>query len=451
MDPLGLQLLLQAFLIFLNAVFACAEIAVLSVSDTKLEHLEDEGNRRAKKLRRLTAQPAKFLAVIQVAITLSGFLGSAFAADHFASRLSHWLVSDIGWELSESSVNTVCVIIITLILSFVTLVLGELVPKRLAMKNSEKIALGMSGLLRFIAVLFAPVVWLLTVSTNGVLRLLGIDPHQEEEQATEEDILLMVDAGGEQGTIAKEEQEFIENIFEFDDISADDIATHRTDLAVLWLEEDDAQWNKTICETDYSLYPICDESADNVVGVLNAKIYFRLKDQSRKNVMKKAVTQPYFVPETVKADLLFRNMKHTGNNLAVVLDEYGGVSGIVTMTDLIEQLVGEFAADNDDDAAEPMLEQISEDTWELNGYVPLEEVAEATGLKLPAEEYDSFGGYVFGILGSIPDDGTALELDSDGMHICVQEINDHRIEKATLTVLEAEDEEDDEDKGKDKD
>lgn len=435
--PIGWQLLLQLVLIFLNAVFACAEIAVLSVSETKLEHLKEEGNRRASRLLRLTRQPAKFLATIQVAITLSGFLGSAFAADNFAERLTGWLYDSLGFTaFSRATLNTVSVVLITLILSFITLVFGELVPKRLAMKKSESVALGMSGVIRFVAVLFAPVVWLLTVSTNGVLRMLGIDPRQEDENVSEEEIRMMVDAGGEKGTIDREEQELIENVFEFDDIAADEIATHRTDLQVLWMEEDDAQWSETVCGSLHSLYPICEESVDHVVGILNAKIYFRLTDKSRETVLREAVMPPYFVPETVKADLLFRNMKRTGNAMAVVLDEYGGVSGVVTLTDLVEQLVGDLKeAAPDDDTAEPMLEESGENEWTLNGYVPLEEVAEATGLTLPAEEYDSFGGYVFGILGSIPDDGTALELDSDGMHICVKEISEHRIEKATVTLL----------------
>lgn len=451
-SALGWQIVLQIALIFLNAVFACAEIAVLSVSETKVERLASEGNKKASKLARLISQPARFLATIQVAITLSGFLGSAFAADNFAVYLTGWLYDGLGWHtFSRDTVNTLSVIIITVALSFVTLVLGELVPKRIAQKKSEKLALGMSGMIRSISIVFAPVVWLLTVSTNGVLRLLGIDPREEAEEVSEEEIMMMVDAGGEKGTIGKDEQELIENVFEFDDTSADDIATHRTDIALLWMEESMEEWEKTISETEYTLYPICDESVDNVVGILNTKSYFRLKDKSRENVMENAVKQPYFVPETVKADLLFRNMKHTKNAMAVVLDEYGGMSGIVTMTDLVEQLVGDLEDGGEDDVAEPMLEKIDDETWELNGYVPLEEVAEETGLlDLPADEYDSFGGYVFGMLGSIPDDGTSLELDSGGLHIRVVEINDHRIEKALITCVEKSSDEDG-DKNGDKD
>ena len=265
------QILLQIVLIFINAVFACAEIAVISINDAKLNKLASEGDKRAVKLKKLTSQPARFLSTIQVAITLAGFLGSAFAAGNFAVYLE---------KLIPGLPNSVAVIVITIILSYITLVFGELVPKRIAMKKAESMGLGMSGMLSFVSVIFAPRVWLLTKSTNGVLRLMKIDPNQEDDDVTEEEIRMMVDVGSEKGTIDNTEKELIQNVFEFDDLTAEEIATHRTDIIMLSLEDDISEWDKIIHETRHSLYPVCGETADDIVGILNAKDYFRLSERS---------------------------------------------------------------------------------------------------------------------------------------------------------------------------
>lgn len=428
------QILLQVILIALNAVFACAEIAVISFNDNKLAKLAEEGNKRAVRLARLTSQPARFLATIQVAITLAGFLGSAFAADNFSDMLSDWIIG-LGVPISRATLDTVSVILITIILSYFTLVFGELVPKRVAMKKAETLALGMSGLISFISKLFAPIVWLLTISTNALLRLMGIDPNSDDEEVTEEEIRMMVDAGREKGVIDEEEKEIIQNVFEFDDITAGEIATHRTDIALLWTDETPEQWARTIHETRHSRYPVCDESVDNVVGILNAKDYFRLEDKSHENIMAQAVKPAYFVPESVKADVLFRRMKQSRTQFAVVLDERGGMNGIITINDLVEQLVGEL--DDVEDADEPVqeIERTDSGTWNIRGEASLEDVADALGAALPTEEYETFGGFVFGSLGTIPDDGSQLELDACGLHIKVLEIRDHRMERAAVCLL----------------
>lgn len=335
------QIILQVILILLNAVFASAEIAVISMNDARLAALAAKGDKRAVKLARLTSKPAKFLATIQVAITLSGFLGSAFAADNFSQIITDAIMST-GIKIPEKTVDTFSVIVITLILSYFTLIFGELVPKRIAMRKAEQLALAISGLVSFISLVFAPIVWLLTASTNGVLRLIGIDPNQKDDEVTEEEIRMMVDAGSENGTIHEQEKEIIQNVFEFDDMTADEIATHRTGITLLWLEETDEQWQKTIYSSRHTYFPVCDNDIDNIVGVLNSKNYFRLNDKSRENVMKNAVKTPYFVPETIKADVLFREMKLKKEFFAIVIDEYGGMSGIVTITDLLECIVGEI-------------------------------------------------------------------------------------------------------------
>jgi putative hemolysin len=296
-------LLLQLGLILTNAVFACAEIAIISINDNKLAKLTATGDKRAKRLTRLTSQPARFLATIQVGITLAGFLASAFAANNFSDRLANWLVNQ-GVKAKLSTLDTISVIAITLVLSYFTLVLGELVPKRVAMKYSEKLALGLSGLVQFVSSIFSPAVWLLTVSTNGLLQLVGIDPHASDDDITEEEIRMMVDRGSEKGAINHTEKEMIQNVFEFDDKNAEDVMIHRTDVVVLWLDETPEQWEKTITESRYSIYPVCDETTDNIVGVLKTKDFFRLKDKTRENILEYAVKPAYFVPETVRPDVM---------------------------------------------------------------------------------------------------------------------------------------------------
>lgn len=434
-DPVLWQFVLQILLISLNAVFACAEIAVISFNDNKLEMMSNSGNKKAMRLSSLTDQPAKFLATIQVGITLAGFLGSAFAADNFSEPVVEWLIG-IGVKIPEATLKAIALIFITLILSFFTLVLGELVPKRIAMQKAERVALGLSGLIFFVSKIFAPLVWLLTVSTNTLLRIFGIDPNADEDEVTEEEIRMMVDAGSEKGAIDEEEKEFIHNIFDFDNKTAGELMTHRTDVTMLWLDESDEEWEKTITESRYSIYPVCGEDADDIVGVLNTKDYFRLKDKSREKVLEKAVKPAQFVPEEVRADLLFRNMKKNRNHFAIVLDEYGGMSGIISISDLIEELLGNMDDDNSEPEEAPLIEAVDSNTWIVQGTAPLDLVAEKIGVNLPCEEYDSFAGMVFALLGTVPPDGSTPELEEYGLVIKVNEITDHRLERATVCVVE---------------
>lgn len=430
-----LMMLLQVFLILLNAVFASAEIAVISINDAKLARMAAEGDKRAVRLARLTSQPARFLATIQVAITLSGFLGSAFAAENFSDGLVNWLVG-LGVGVPVATLDAIAVVIITLILSYFTLIFGELVPKRVAMRKAESLALAISGLISAIARLFAPIVWFLTASTNTVLRLLGIDPNAEEETVSEEEIRMMVDVGTQKGTIDREEKRLIQNVFEFDDLTAGEIATHRTDLTIVWLEESMEEWDATIHNTRHTRYPVCGESADDVVGILNAKDYFRLTNRSREAVMKQAVEPPYFVPDSVKADVLFRNMRGNCHPLAVVLDEYGGMTGIVTINDLVEQLVGDLGEEDICQNTTPLIEAMDSGVWKIRGEAPLEEVAQTLGITLPCEDFDTFNGLIFGAMATIPEDGSTIEVETAGLVIRVTEIRNHQAESALVRLAE---------------
>ena len=413
-------ILLQVVLIGLNAIFASAEIAVISMNDTKLQKMAKEGDARAKRLVSLTEQPTKFLSTIQVAITLAGLLGSAFAAENFAGALVT-AIRGTGVGISAAVLETFAVFVITLILAYFNLVFGELVPKRVGMKKAEGLALGMSGMLTMVSRFFAPLVWLLTASTNGILKLLGIDPEDEDEVISEEEIYMMLEVGAEKGTIDREETEWIRNVFAFDDTPVEEVCTHRVDVTALGLEETDEEWKKIILQSRFTYYPVYKEDQDDIVGVLNTKDYFRLEEKSRDNILKKAVEKPYYVPETMKADVLFRNMKREKKHFAVVLDEYGGLSGVISMHDLMELLVGEL---NEEDKE---IISVGENTWKISGGASLDDVAEELELKLPVEEYDTFGGYIFGVLGKIPDDGAKFVLEAGGMKIQVEKVENHRI------------------------
>ena len=254
-----------------------------------------------------------------------------------------------------------------------------------------------------------------------MLKLFGIDPTDEKEEVSEEEIYMMLEAGEEKGTIDAEETRWIRNVFAFDDISVEEICTHRVDMTVLGLEESDAEWQETILRSGYTYYPIYRENTDNIIGVLNTKVYFRLMEKNREAVMAQAVEKPYFVPEIMKADVLFRNMKQEEKLFAVVLDEYGGVSGVITLHDLLKLLVGDIYTD------EKEIEQLGIHTYRMKGSTSLDDVAETLGISLPVKEYDTLGGYIFGVLGHIPEDGTTFALETDGMQIQVERVEGHRI------------------------
>ena len=425
------QLLFQIILILVNAAFASAEIAVLTTNGNKLEKLSQGGDKRAKRLINLISMPAGFLATIQVGITFAGFLASAFAADNFSDYIVNWLVG-LGVKIPTDTLNTISVIAITIVLSYFTLVFGELVPKRIAMRSSEKLALKMSGFVSLISTVFTPLVWILTVSTNGILRIFKIDPNKVSSKNTEEEIKLMVEAANNDGNIDNNERELIQNVFRFDDITAADIMTYRIDVVILWLDEID-DWQKTIISSKHSFYPVCKEDIDDVIGVLSIKHYLVQKDKTKENILEKAIKPPYFVPETVYADVLFYNMKKNRQHFAIVLDERGGFSGIITLNDLLGQLVGDI--DDVDDKDDPIIEQIADNEWIITGDLSLEEVSKELGVDLPFKEIDTFSGYVFGLIGYIPDDGTVMELEDEEILIKIDEIKDHNIISARVEKI----------------
>ncbi|MFQ7290904.1 MAG: hemolysin family protein [Monoglobales bacterium] len=426
------SIILLVILIFLNATFASAEIAVISMNSAKLRKMTSEGDVRAKKLSYLTQQPARFLATIQVAITLAGLLQSAFAADNFADPLVAVLVS-AGVPISESILKNVSIIIITLILAYFNLVFGELVPKRLAMKKADSMALGMARMLYAVSKICKPVVWLLTVSTNGILKMFGMNPEEEDDKVTEEEIRMMLLEGNEQGTIQEEENNIIQNVFEFDDISVEEICTHRRDVVILDIDDSDKEWEETIFENRHTFYPICGRDSEDIIGILDTRDYFRLSDKSKKNLMDKAVDQPMFVPETMRANRLFRKMKESRSYFAVILDEYGALSGIITLHDLLEALVGELNEEEDPVKVED-IRKLNDDTWKIQGCAALEDVAEELDIELPVDEYDTFSGYICGVIGRVPDDDERFQCKNDLLDMEIHYVKNHIIGDVTVKV-----------------
>lgn len=425
---------MQAALIFLNAVFASAEIAVISMNDAKLKHLSSEGDKRARKLEILTRQPAKFLATIQVAITLASLLGGALAADNFAGPLVDILIRE-GVQVPENILHSVAVVLITLILTYFSLVFGELVPKRIAMKKTESMALGMSGMLLGISRVFAPLVWFLTASTNFILKRMGINPDEEDEVVTEEEIRMMLAEGNEQGTIQREESKMIQNVFEFDDTLAEQISTHRKDMVMLNLEDDMEEWERVIHDSRFTYYPVYHKTRDNIVGVLDTKDYFRSQHRTKEEVIEEAVDKPFFVPENVRANILFGEMRQTRKYFAVLVDEYGSVSGIATIHDLMEALVGDI----EEEEAPPKPEDImvlGDGRWRILGSAELKDVADVLKIKLPVDKFDTFNGFIWDAIGRVPADGEELSLEAYGLKIEIKGVYKHIVQYAFVTKVE---------------
>ncbi len=434
-DPL-LSILILVILTAINAFFAASEIAVISLSETKLRKQAEEGDKKAKKLLALMQAPDNFLSAIQIAITLAGFLNAAFAADSFAGPLVNWLVQDLGvTAIPVGVLNTLMVILVTIILSYFTLVLGELVPKRIAMKKTEGVARATVGAVWAVATVFRPVIWLLSKSTNGVLRLLHIDPKADEEEVSEDEIRMMVDLGEERGTIEANEKELIDNIFEFNNTTAEDVMVHRTDMVMIWADDPADEILRTIQDSGMSRFPVCEEDADDIIGLLNTRDYLLNAQLAHPKSLRELLRPAYFVPESVRTDVLFRDMQSKKVHMAIVVDEYGGTSGLVTMEDLLEEIVGNIY-DEFDPQEEQVIEQLEDNLWRISGSCELDQVAEALNMEFPEdEESDTLGGLVFAQLSAIPEDGSQVAVDTCGLHIQVQNFTDRRVEWALVSEL----------------
>ena len=413
-----------------NAFFTASEMAFITINDNKIRFLADEGDLKAKKVLLVLETPTRFLSTIQIGVTLAGFLASAFASDQFSEPLVKILVNYI--SLDEDVIKTISVIIITLLLSYITLVFGELVPKRIAMSKAEPIAFGVVGILRVISIVALPFVNFLSFTTNSVLRLLGFNPDEEPNQVTEEEIRMMVDVGEEKGTIRETEKEMINNIFEFDNKLVSEIMTHRREISGIPLEATLAEVKKILKNEQYTRFPIYDESIDNIVGIVHLKDLLKYYDQARTKSfsLQKIMRKPYFVPESKHIDELFFELQKNNTHFAVVIDEYGGTAGIITIEDLIEEIVGDISDEYDED--EKLITQISENTFDLNASIELDELEERCSVNLPDEDYDTLSGFLIGILGRIPLNHEQIDLEYEGILFKILKIEDKRIIKVRM-------------------
>ncbi len=443
---LALKILLLLALILVNAYFAMAEIAVISLNDAKMEKMAEDGHKKAKLVLKLTKNPTKFLSTIQIGITLAGFLTSASAATSFAEMLTDAVTGKFG--LPESIVSPVAVVLITLIMSYFSLVLGELVPKRIGMQIPEKVAFAVAKPLYVIAKLTSPFVKFLSLSTNGVVRLLGFDPNADDEVVTEEEIRMMVDVGGEKGVIEDDQKEMINNIFEFDDMDAGDVMTHRTDVVAADINNTTLEeFMELAIENGRSRIPLYDEDIDNIVGIVYIKdlLKFVGKEVKVKGTLKNIMREPYFVPETKACGELFKEMRLQRIQMAVVVDEYGGTAGIVTLEDIVEAVMGDIQDEYDEEEEE--ISKIDENTFTVEGTIDIEEIDELIGKELPEGDYETLAGFIMDELQCIPKQGEMNEVVFENVKFTVLEVEDRRIEKikVEITPIEPDVEEEDND------
>ena len=379
------QVVILIVLILINGFFAASEIAFISLNDVKISKQAKEGNKKAKQILKMLENPSRFLATIQIGITLAGFLSSAFASDAFASRLAPILN---GWipSISIGVWQNISIIVITIILSFFTLVFGELVPKRLAMKHYEKVAYATIGVIRTIYVVTVPFVKLLTASTNLISKLFGVS-EKDEEIVTEEQIKMMVDEGEEKGSIDEEEKNLINNVFEFDDITVSEIMTHRTDIYAIDMNRDVNELIEELDEYKYSRVPVYDETIDEIKGILYLKDLLKYVKGKRSVKIKTMMRPAYFVAQSKPINEVFRELQKKNSQIAIVLDEYGGTAGLVTMEDILEELVGDIFDEYDD--IEQEYEKIDENTYYISGNVTINEVKKILNVPIPEGDYET--------------------------------------------------------------
>lgn len=423
-----IQILVLVILIGLNAFFAASEIAFISLNDAKIEKQAKDGNKKAKQIEKMLENPSKFLATIQIGITFAGFLSSAFASDTFAYKLAPILNNAI--PIGVGVWQNISIVIITIILSFFTLIFGELVPKRLAMKNYEKIAFGTIGIIRGISVITSPFVKFLTTTTNAISKLFGVG-EKEEEIVTEEEIKMMVDQGEENGTIQEDEKELINNVFEFNDITVSEIMTHRTDIFAVDINMGAGELLEQIIKDDckHSRIPVYDETIDEIKGVLYVKDIIKninKKTFKIKNIMKEA----YFVSQNKLINELFKELQKNKKQIAIIVDEYGGTAGLITMEDILEEIVGDIYDEYDE--IEEEYEKIDDKTYVILGSMPIYDVNKLLEAHIPEGDYDTLSGYLQEELGRIPSEEENPTIETEELTFKIEEYEDKRILKVKV-------------------
>ena len=437
-DPVGRWLLLELVFILLGVFCALASSAIRECSESKLIRAAEDGDKKAAKMLPVVQEPDDFCAAMRV-----GAIGFGFFAlmNPLTAQFVKWVE---GLVSHVYAVQQIVGGVLWIVLLLLAVALVDFVPERYAWHRADKAARDVFPLANLLAKLLWPVTWLLIKLAELTLRLCGVNPKAQIEEVSEDEILLMVGEGEETGAIGQDEKELIENIFEFDDRTAEDVMVHRTDMEMIWLDDSDEEIVNTIRESGLSRFPVCGEDVDDIVGILNTRQYLLNAREVQPKPLKELLRPVFFVPESVKADVLFRDMQQQKVHMAIVVDEYGGTSGLVTMEDLLEQLVGEIY-DEFDREEEQEITDLGDDRWRIAGVATLEDIAEALELDIPEEEeeeYETLGGLVFGQLAVIPEDGTKPRVTALGLDIQVEEIADHRVEWAVVTKLPQPEEQD---------
>lgn len=429
-DPVGRWIFVECIFVFLAVFCSLAGSAVRECSESKLARASEDGDKKAARLLPVVQEPDDFCAALRV-----GTVGFGFFA--VSNPLTRQLVHKLAQLPPEGVWRSVAAAASWIVLVLLAIALCDFAPERYAWHRPEKAARGTFGFALLLSRLLHPIAAALLWLAGLVLRLFGVNPKAQLEEVSEDEIRLMVENGEESGAIQSGEKELIENIFEFDDITAEEIMVHRTDMTVLWLEDTGEEILKTIRESGLSRFPMCGEDMDDIIGILSTRDYLLNAQQAEPRPVQELLRPAHFVPESVKADVLFRDMQQKKVHMAIVVDEYGGTSGLVTMEDLLEQLVGEIY-DEFDSEEEQEISKVGENLWRIAGSAELEDVAEALDLPMPEEdddEYETLGGLVFSQLSVIPQDGSHPEVEVLGMHIKVQEIRNHRVEWTLVSRL----------------
>ncbi len=423
------QLIILIILILLNAFFAASEMAFVSLNDVKVDIQAKEGNKKAKKIQKMLRNPSRFLSTIQIGITLAGFLSSAFASDAFASQISPYLNKLIP-SISIGVWNHISIILVTIILSYFTLIFGELVPKRIAMKYYEKIAFSSIGIINAVSIFMLPFVKLLTFSTNLISKIFGIS-ETDEETVTEEEIRMMTDVGEEKGTIEENEGIMIDNVFEFNDKVASEIMIPRNEIYALNMNLPISKVIEELTENDcYSRIPIYDETIDQIEGIVYVKdIVVSTKNKNAK--IKNLKRDAYFIPETKPINEVFEELRKRKLQIAIVVDEYGGTSGLITMEDIVEEIVGEIYDEYDEEKYK--YEKVGKNIFMLAGDIPIYEARDILKIELEEGDYDTLSGYLIHKLGRIPGEKEKCIIETENAIYKIEKVAEKRIERVKVT------------------
>lgn len=429
----GANLLIVLALILVNGIFAMAEAAFLSVRRTRIEQLVEEGRRSARIVAEMLAEPTRTLSTIQVGITFVSLLTAGAAADVAVRPLAQWLRETIRGGMTSTYANLVAFVIVMVAVSFLTLVLGEITPKSLAVQKAEPIVLAAAYPLRALQVIAGPVVAIVTKASDLIVRPLGGKATFHPTAMSQEELKLMVEQSEEYGVIEPEEKEMIHSIFEFSDTPVRRVMTPRLDITAVPADSSLLELISAVTESGHSRIPVYDGDLDQIVGVVHVKDVIEHVAEPQVHTVRDYMRAPYFVPESKRVDDLLADFRRTKNHLAIVRDEYGTVTGVVTIEDLLEEIVGEIQ--DEYDTEEPELAQVDPSTVIADGRMPLEDFNERMGSELPSEEADTVGGFVFGLLGHQPAEGE--EVTWDGLEFRVQKTDGRRIQKVLVKRIEA--------------